>query len=340
MESRELDQLPRGGPDMKSAAFVHRPVMFQEVMDVFSPLRAGLVVDGTLGGGGHARGILELDPQRLVLGLDRDSSATAAAEKLLAGYSRRFMAMHREFDELDEVLVKACEADSKFCGAPIGLLLDLGVSSPQLERAERGFSYRLEGPLDMRMDPTKGQSAAEYLDSVSLDELTLLLRDNGESRFAYRIARAVLAGRPFLSTTQLADVIKSAIPAAARRTGGHPATRVFQALRIRVNDELEKLQVVLGKAFDLLLPGGRIAVLSYHSGEDSIVKAMFHNQVTGGCTCPPRYGCVCGAVSNAAYVVRSKAPSSKEIDENPRSRSARLRAIELLDVGEAGGRRN
>ncbi|TAN30397.1 MAG: 16S rRNA (cytosine(1402)-N(4))-methyltransferase RsmH [Actinomycetota bacterium] len=319
---------------MTSAEFLHRPVMFEEVMAVFAPLEAGTFVDGTLGGGGHSQGLLERGAQRRVLGLDRDPSAIEAASRRLSGYTARFMALHKEFDELDEALAQACQSNTQFCGAPTGLLLDLGVSSPQLERGERGFSYRLEGPLDMRMDPTKGQSLAEFLDQVGLEELASLLRSNGEPRFAYRIAKAIMAGRPYASTTELAEVVKLAIPAAARRTGGHPATRVFQALRIRVNNELERLEMALVKAFKLLRPGGRIAVLSYHSGEDSIVKSLFREQVTGGCTCPSRYGCVCGAVPKASYVVRSKAPSVGEIEENPRSRSARLRAIEILEVDE------
>lgn len=316
-------------------AFAHKPVMFEEVMEVFAPLESGVFVDGTLGAGGHSEGLLTRGEHRSVLGLDRDPSAVAAAGVRLASFSRRFIPMQREFDQLDEALEDACDANASFCGAPSAVLLDLGVSSPQLETAARGFSYRLEGPLDMRMDPTKGQSASEYLEDVSLDDLAKLLRENGETRFAKRIAKSILAERPYRSTLQLAEVVKLSIPAAARRSGGHPATRVFQALRIKVNNELEKLQEGLEKAFRLLAPGGRIAVLSYHSGEDSIVKSLFREQVTGGCTCPPQYGCVCGAVPKAKYVVRSKAPSKEEIESNPRSRSARLRAIEILDLSES-----
>ncbi len=335
MESGQLAECAGGESSMMSAEFLHRAVMFEEVMGVFTPLEAGVIVDGTLGAGGHSQGLLERGPQRRVLGLDRDPSAVEAASGRLSRYAERFMALHKEFDELDGALAQACQSDNRFCGSPVGLLLDLGVSSPQLERGERGFSYRLEGPLDMRMDPTRGQTLAEVLDQVDLDELTSLLRMNGEPRFAYRIAKAIMAGMPYSSTTQLAEVVKSAIPAAARRTGGHPATRVFQALRIKVNNELEKLETALGKAFKSLLPGGRIAVLSYHSGEDSIVKALFREQVTGGCTCPSRYGCICGAVPKASYVIRSKAPSPGEIEENPRARSARLRAIEILEVDDS-----
>lgn len=315
---------------MSSSAFEHQPVMFDEVMDAFAPIKSGVIVDGTLGGGGHSEGILKTGPLRLVLGIDRDQSAVDAAEERLRQYSKRFRSIRTEFDRFDQALSEACASDERFCESPIGLLLDLGVSSHQLESPERGFSYRHEGPLDMRMDPTTGQSASEYLDVVSIDELAALLRANGESRFARRIARAILDRRPYFSTVQLAEVVKNSIPAAARRTGGHPATRVFQALRVKVNNELERLQSALEKAFKLVAPSGRIAVLSYHSGEDSIVKALFRNQVTGGCTCPPKLGCVCGAVPKARYVVRSKAPSSREIEENPRSRSARLRVIEMI----------
>lgn len=320
---------------MTSPIFSHKSVMFDEVMEVFAPVESGLFIDGTLGGGGHSQGFLEHGSSRLVLGLDRDPAAIDAATKRLGKFQDRFLALHSDFDELDNALAHACSAKAAYCSAPSALFLDLGVSSPQLDRADRGFSYRLEGPLDMRMDPTQGSSLSEYLDSASPDDLAALLRENGESRFAFRIATAIIRERPYASTVQLADVIKNAIPAAARRTGGHPATRVFQALRIRVNNELEKLTLALERAFEVLSPGGRIAVLSYHSGEDSIVKSLFRQQVTGGCTCPVQFDCVCGAVPHASYVVRSKAPSKIEIEENPRSRSARLRAIQLISVNES-----
>lgn len=319
---------------MTGSVFAHRPVMLEDVLELFAPVETGIIVDGTLGAGGHSLGLLDRSRELCVLGIDRDPSAIGAATSRLAAYAQRFVALHRDFDQFDLALEEACGTNRAFCGRAAGLLLDLGVSSPQLEVGERGFSYRVEGPLDMRMDPTRGQTVAKYLDSVSLQELSQLLRENGEHRFSSRIARAILDGRPYRSTVELAEVVKSAIPAAARRSGGHPATRVFQALRIKVNDELEKLQVALGKAFGLLLPGGRIVVLSYHSGEDSIVKSLFREQVTGGCTCPPRLECVCGAKPRAKYLVKSKAPSKVEIEENPRARSARLRSIEMLTAPE------
>lgn len=320
-----------GDNSVTSPAFFHKPVMFDEVMSVFKPIDFGLLVDGTLGAGGHSFGFLSQSRKLKVVGIDRDQAAITAATEYLGGFSDRFRAVHQAFDRFEDALSLVCDQDSDFCDVPSALFLDLGVSSPQLDFAERGFSYRLSGPLDMRMDPTSGISAAEYLDTVDEYELANLLKDNGESRFAKRIAKAILQSRPIESTTELADVIKNAIPAAARRTGGHPATRVFQALRIAVNGEIERLTTALERSFEVIAPGGRIAVLSYHSGEDSIVKALFRDQITGGCNCPPRLGCVCGAVPKAKFIVRSKTPSDDEIGQNPRSRSARLRAIELLE---------
>lgn len=318
---------------MTPELFEHKPVMFDEVMGVFEAVGPGILIDGTLGAGGHSYGFLSRNPSIKVLGLDRDPAAIAAASGRLSQFSGRFRAVHADFDDFSHALDEACQTDSGFCDSLMSMFLDLGVSSPQLDRSERGFSYRLEGPLDMRMDPTKGASLEEVLAQISPSELASLLRANGESRFAMRIAKAILGHAPYRSTTQLAEVIKTAIPAAARRTGGHPATRVFQALRIRVNNELEKLQQTLTKAFEAVVPGGRLAVISYHSGEDSIVKALFREQVSGGCTCPARLGCVCGAVPKAKFVVRSKAPTDEEIARNPRARSARLRAIEFIGMG-------
>lgn len=311
--------------------FSHRPVMLDEVTAVFDGVDDGLVLDGTLGGGGHSEGILHRTPGCFVLGIDRDASAVSAASRRLAGFAGRFLALKETFDNFERALTLACSEDGNFCRPLQGFFLDLGVSSHQLDTAERGFSYRLEGPLDMRMDPSEGVALDQYLDSASAGELARVFRQNGESRFARRIAEAVLAHRPYRNTVELSDVIKNAIPAAARRTGGHPATRVFQALRIEINGELEKLRSALDRSFKVVASGGRVAVISYHSGEDSIVKSMFREQITGGCTCPVRYGCVCGAVPKAKSVVRSKTPAAGEIAANPRSRSARLRAIEILD---------
>ena len=322
---------------MTSSGFSHQPVMFEEVMAVFEPISSGLIIDGTLGGGGHSDGLLSHAPGRCVLGIDRDPFAIEAASNRLSKYGERFAAVHRPFDQLGQALADSCRKNPLFCSSPLGLLLDLGVSSPQLEIGQRGFSYRAEGPLDMRMDTTQGKTLEQFLDSSTEQELIELFRENGEGRFAKRIARAILQGRPYSSTTELAEVVKNSIPAAARRTGGHPATRVFQALRIMVNDELERLKIALETAFRLILPGGRIAVLSYHSGEDSVVKRLFKEQAEKNCTCPSGLPCICGATVRAKYVVRSKVPSESEIVSNPRARSARLRAIEMLESDDDKG---
>ena len=209
-----------------------------------------------------------------------------------------------------------------------GVLLDLGVSSPQLDRAERGFSYRLSAPLDMRMDATSGVTAAELVNTASATELAELFAANGEERFARRIAAAIVAARPVSTTSQLAEVVAGAVPAAARRRG-HPARRVFQAIRIAVNDELSQLARALPAALRLLSPGGRLVVISYHSGEDRLVKSAFAEAAAGGCTCPPGLPCVCGARAEHQLVFRgARKPSPAEVERNRRAQSARLRAVE------------
>jgi len=215
----------------------------------------------------------------------------------------------------------------------VGALFDLGVSSPQLDRAERGFSYRLDAPLDMRMDPSASRTADEVVNQYPERELASVLRRYGDERFANRIARAVVAARPVRTTGELAELVRDAIPAPARRTGGHPAKRTFQAIRIEVNEELDVLPVALDAAIDLLAPGGRIAVLAYHSGEDRIVKQALRDAETGGCTCPPGLPCVCGAVPLIRLLRRGgRTPSAEERAANPRAESARLRSAEKLPV--------
>jgi 16S rRNA (cytosine1402-N4)-methyltransferase len=211
-----------------------------------------------------------------------------------------------------------------------GVLFDLGVSSPQLDRPERGFSYRRAGPLDMRMDRCEPVTAADLVNTMAEEDLGRLLAEHGEGRFARRIARAVVAARPLATTTQLADVVSAAIPAAARRRG-HPARRVFQALRVRVNEEVEELSAALDAALQALAPGGRCVAVAYHSGEDRLVKAAFARAVTGGCECPPGLPCRCGAESLGRLVFRgARRPSPAEVADNPRAESARLRAFERL----------
>jgi 16S rRNA (cytosine1402-N4)-methyltransferase len=212
-----------------------------------------------------------------------------------------------------------------------GVLFDLGVSSPQLDRAGRGFSYRADGPLDMRMDPESGVTAADLVNGLPADALARLFRENGEGRLSGRIARAVVAARPLTSTGQLAEVVAGAVPPAARRKG-HPARRVFQALRIEVNDEQNELRAALPAALSNLAVGGVLAVISYHSGEDRLVKQTFAEAATGGCVCPPNLPCVCGAVPRHRVVFRgARKASASEVAANPRAEAARLRAIVRTD---------
>lgn len=314
-------------------AFVHEPVMVDEVVDMLAPVPPGLVVDGTVGGGGHAAALLDAHPHLRVLGLDRDPDAVAAATARLAPYGPRALVRQARFDALE---AEALEAGSG-PGEVSGVLLDLGVSSPQLDRAERGFSYRADAPLDMRMDPTTRRNAADLVNELSVDELARLFADNGERRFATRIARAVAAARPLATTRQLAETVRDAIPAAARRHGGHPARRVFQALRIAVNDELDVLEDTLPQAIGVLAPHGRAVVIAYHSGEDRLVKAAFNDAATGGCSCPPGLPCACGAVPVGRLVFRgARRPRPAEVERNHRAESARLRVLERLAPTEIG----
>jgi 16S rRNA (cytosine1402-N4)-methyltransferase len=313
------------------AEFAHRPVMLDEVVDAFAPVGAGWLVDATLGGAGHAAALLTAHPRLRVLGIDRDPDALGAARARLAPFGARVRTVHARFDRLAEVV-----ADEVPDGeAVVGALFDLGVSSPQLDRGERGFSYRNDGPLDMRMDPTAPRTADEVVNGYDEADLARVLREHGDERFAARIARAVVAARPIRSTVELAEIVRGAIPAAARRRGGHPAKRTFQAIRIEVNDELGVLPVALDAALDALVPGGRLAVLSYHSGEDRIVKHALREAERGGCTCPPGLPCVCGAQPLVRPVGRrGRTPSTAELAANPRAESARLRVVEKLASGE------
>jgi 16S rRNA (cytosine1402-N4)-methyltransferase len=305
--------------------FAHEPVMVDEVVALFAPVPAGVVIDATAGGGGHAAALLSAHPHLRVLCLDRDPDAVQATIERLARYGDRVVVRRARFDRLGEVAAQLGIED----GSVSGVLFDLGVSSPQLDRPERGFSYRADAPLDMRMDQDEGPTAAELVNTMPEADLARLLAANGEGRFARRIARAVVAARPITTTTALADVVRAALPAAVRRQGGHPARRVFQALRVAVNDELGVLALALPLAIDALAPGGRCVVIAYHSGEDRIVKAAFGMAETGGCTCPPRLPCQCGAASLGKLVFRgTRRPTLAEIERNRRSESALLRAFE------------
>jgi 16S rRNA (cytosine1402-N4)-methyltransferase len=305
-------------------AFEHQPVMVTEVVDAFAPVPAGTVVDATVGGGGHASALLRAFPRISVLGIDRDPDAVAAASLALAPFGDRARVRHAVFGDLGNVVAE------EGVGPLAGVLVDLGVSSPQIDRAERGFSYRQDGPLDMRMDPDQGASALDLVNGAPEAVLAELFAAHGESRFARRIARALVAARPLTGTLGLAEVVSRAVPAAARRRG-HPAGRVFQALRVSVNDELGQLEAFLPVALELLMPGGRCLAISYHSGEDRLVKAAFARAASGGCTCPPGLPCVCGARAEHRLVFRgSRGASAEEVAANRRADSARLRVVERL----------
>jgi len=318
--------------------FAHQPVMATEVVDLFATVPPGVVVDGTVGGGGHAAAVLAAHPHLGVLGLDRDPDALDAAGRRLRPFGNRAVLRHARFGDLGAEVAAARAGTwpaTDGGDAVAGVLLDLGVSSPQLDRSDRGFSYRNPGPLDMRMDRTTGPTAGELVNEADVAELAALFAANGEGRLSGRIARAVVAARPITTTSELADVVAAAVPAAARRRG-HPARRVFQALRIAVNDELDQLAAVLPDALDLLAPGGRLVVIAYHSGEDRMVKTAMAEAATGGCTCPPGLPCVCGARPDHRLVFRgAKKPSAAELAANHRAESARLRAVERLAA--AGG---
>jgi 16S rRNA (cytosine1402-N4)-methyltransferase len=308
--------------------FEHRPVMLAEILELLSSCPEGVLLDATVGGGGHSKALLDAAPQLSVIGLDQDPDAVDAARETLAPYGPRAIVVRSRFDRFADAL------------AGLGIrrlsaaLFDLGVSSHQLDRVERGFSYRGEAPLDMRMDPSAGLHAGDIVNTWSEQDLARLFRDNGESRFAGRIARAIVSARPLQTTTQLADVVRSAIPAPARRRGGHPARRVFQAVRVAVNEELEVLPGTLDRVIEHLVPGGRCAVLAYHSGEDRIVKERFGSAATGGCVCPPGLPCVCGAQPKVRLLTRgARKPTAAEVAANHRAESARLRAVEALAPG-------
>lgn len=312
--------------------FDHEPVMEAEVVSLFAPVPPGVVIDATVGGGGHAQALLEAHPHLRVLGLDRDPDAVTAATETLSRFGDRATVHHASFDHLADEIEQSGSSEDQVSG----VLFDLGVSSPQLDTAERGFSYRHDGPLDMRMDPTSGPSAADIVNTWSVDDLSRLFAANGEGRFATRIARAVVAARPFATTGQFAETVRAAIPAAARRSGGHPARRVFQAIRIAVNDELDLLEEAIPTAIEMLTPRGRCVAISYHSGEDRIVKAAFSRADTGGCVCPPGLPCACGAVPVGRLLFRgARRPTPEERARNRRAESARLRAIERLDPAAA-----
>ncbi len=301
--------------------FAHEPVMVREIVSLLAAVPPGPLLDATVGGGGHARALLDARSDVTLIGLDRDPAALLAARDRLDPHGSRVELRRTRFDHLAEVLLELGVDRLS------GFVFDLGVSSPQIDRAERGFSYRLDGPLDMRMDPDQLPSAADVVNGYDSAELADVLRRYGDERFATRIANAIVAARPIERTARLAEVVVAAVPAAAR-SGGHPAKRTFQAIRIEVNDELRAIEPALRSALDALVPGGRGIVLTYHSGEDRIVKDVFRRSSRS--EDPP--GLPIEVSTPAFAIVRPAArrPTAAEVERNPRASSARLRAIDRL----------
>lgn len=305
--------------------FEHEPVLVDRVVELFRDVPAGLYVDATLGGGGHAEAVLRANPGLRLLGLDRDDAAIEAATRRLAPFGSRVEIVRTGFDRIEPLVRERTDQGAT------AVLMDLGVSSPQLDTAERGFSYRAAAPLDMRMDRRQARTALDVVNDYDHAELTRVIRTYGEERYAARIARAIVTARPISDTAELAEIVRDAIPAPARRTGGHPAKRTFQAIRIEVNRELDQLADALDGALAVLAPGGRLAVMSYHSLEDRMVKSALRDAETGGCVCPPGLPCACGAEPTVRLLKRGAwTASAEEVARNRRAESVRLRAAERL----------
>jgi len=305
------------------ARMPHQPVLYHEIIHALQPKNAGHYVDGTLGAGGHARGILEAcTPDGRLLGLDVDPQALALARETLAPYGRRAHLLRASYDSLTETLreIGWDEVD--------GILLDLGLSSMQLDTPERGFSFQQDAPLDMRFDPASPTTAADLVNTLPQDDLADLIYRYGEERASRRIAQAIVKARPLRTTRQLAAVIETFSP---RRGHIHPATQTFQALRIAVNEELDRVENVLPQAVAALKSGGRLAIISFHSLEDRIVKEYFRRE-SRDCICPPKQPvCTCGHKATLKEISRKPiTPDEAEIAANPRARSAKLRIAEKL----------
>jgi 16S rRNA (cytosine1402-N4)-methyltransferase len=314
----------------------HVPVLAGRVTALLAPALAAegaVLVDATLGRAGHARALLEACPGLLLIGIDADVAAIEAAGELLAPYAARVTLVHARYDEIPAVLTAAAGSGAIAPDSVRGLLFDLGVSSPQIDDPERGFAYSQDAPLDMRMDRTRDRTAADVVNGYPAAELARVLRDYGEERFARRIADAVVRERaraPITSTQRLSAIVKDAIPAATRRTGGNPAKRTFQALRIEVNDELGTLRRALPAALDVLAVGGRVVALAYHSLEDRIVKQELVRLSTD--QTPPGLPVPASASTPQFRLLTRGAerPGSEEVTGNPRAASARLRAAERI----------
>jgi len=308
--------------------YTHQAVLLEEAIEYLKIKEEGVYLDGTLGRAGHSSEILKnLSEEGKLIAVDRDTAAIEAVKKRFPDEESLILA-HSNFQDFDQVLAElGIEAVD-------GMLFDLGVSSPQLDNPERGFSYQKEGPLDMRMNPKQKLTAGDIVNNYSQAELEKIITEYGEENWAARIAEFIVkmrAEEEIKTTSDLVEVIKAAIPKAVRRSGGHPARRTFQALRIETNNELEQLKNLIDKAVDYLKPGGRLVIITFHSLEDRIVKHKFRN-LAKDCTCPPDFPiCVCDKEAKVKVITRSPVQASKEEKEsNPRSRSAKMRAAEKI----------
>ncbi len=307
--------------------FKHQSVLLEKTIEMMNIKDGGTYVDGTLGGGGHTEAILKAADCR-VIGIDRDSDALAAAKERLRPFDGRVQFVKSNFCDIAQVLddLKIEKVD--------GCVLDLGVSSYQLDTAERGFSYNHSAPLDMRMDQSQYISAFNIVNEYSERELTRIIRDYGEEQWASRIAQYIVAERSrgsIQTTGELVEIIKKAIPTRARRTGPHPAKRTFQAIRIEVNNELGVLESTVRAVSDCLTVGGRMCVITFHSLEDRIVKHTMQN-LANPCTCPPKIPvCICGKVPTVKVISKAIIPTKEEMEQNPRCKSAKLRVMERIE---------
>ena len=313
---------------MEEINFGHTSVLLFYTVGSLNIIPGGCYVDGTLGGGGHAFEVCKRLGNGRLIGIDQDGDAIEAASKRLMAFQDKITIVRSNYRRIAQVL------EELGIEKVDGIYLDLGVSSWQLDQPERGFTYRADAPLDMRMDQRQSRTAADLVNSCSEEELTRIIRDYGEDRFARNIAKHIVRERekePIMTTGRLAEIIKGAIPAKVRATGGHPAKRTFQAIRIELNGELTVLEESIDTMIDLLNPGGRLSIITFHSLEDRIVKNRFRIN-EHPCTCPPDFPvCVCGKKSKGRVVTRKPIlPSEEEMRENSRSKSAKLRVFERI----------
>lgn len=315
-----------GWVKMEEIRFEHKSVLLEETIEALNIKPNGIYVDGTLGGAGHSFEICKRLENGMLIGIDQDRDAIAAATLRLQEFKDKCRIVKSNYENIQSV------CSSLGVGKVSGILLDLGVSSYQLDTAERGFSYRTDAPLDMRMDRDSDRTAADIVNGYSETELFHIIRDFGEDRFAKNIAKHIVAARAekrIETTFELNEIIRASIPAKVRETGGHPSKRTFQAIRIELNRELEVLQNTIDGMIDILEPGGRLCIITFHSLEDRIVKTAF-NRAENPCTCPPEFPvCVCGKKSKGKHITKKAVcPSEEELETNSRSKSSKLRIFE------------